>query len=251
MSGKPISHARLEAIPFARFTVECQSQLEKQNKASRVRQSVTSLFGLTDEESSEGEEEEADSRTTARNKHMAQEIITLECTEAKALGKPVSRYMSTRNKKSPRTPNRLEKKKYNPFLKRHTLASRNQLISHATENRQTPFRFSPRQPHDAAAPHRHRDRSDRLQESRSAEEIRDRERKDSPAPRDGNAGAHASENHARNQAQPFGALDEIASGKARLLVRADRTLGFSRPLALLDQFPKLSCFAELIVFRHR
>ena len=59
MSGKPISHARLEAIPFARFTVECQSQLEKQNKASRVRQSVTSLFGLTDEESAEGEEEEA------------------------------------------------------------------------------------------------------------------------------------------------------------------------------------------------
>jgi RNA polymerase-binding transcription factor DksA len=59
MSGKPISHARLEAIPFARFTVECQSQLEKQNKASRVRQSVTSLFGLTDEEGAEGEEEEA------------------------------------------------------------------------------------------------------------------------------------------------------------------------------------------------
>lgn len=59
MSGKSISHARLEAIPFARFTVECQSQLEKQNKASRVRQSVTSLFGLTDEEGAEGEEEEA------------------------------------------------------------------------------------------------------------------------------------------------------------------------------------------------
>ena len=59
MSGKAISHARLEAIPFARFTVECQSQLEKQNKASRVRQSVTSLFGLTEEEGAEGEEEEA------------------------------------------------------------------------------------------------------------------------------------------------------------------------------------------------
>ena len=58
MSGKSISHARLEAIPFARFTVECQSQLEKQNKASRVRQSVTSLFGLTDEEGTESEEEE-------------------------------------------------------------------------------------------------------------------------------------------------------------------------------------------------
>jgi RNA polymerase-binding transcription factor DksA len=59
MSGKPIPHARLEAIPFARFTVECQSQLEKQSKASRVRQSVTSLFGLTEEEGGEGEEEES------------------------------------------------------------------------------------------------------------------------------------------------------------------------------------------------
>jgi DnaK suppressor protein len=58
MSGKPIPRSRLEAIPFARFTVQCQAQLEKQNKASRVRQSVTSLFGLTDEESGEGEEEE-------------------------------------------------------------------------------------------------------------------------------------------------------------------------------------------------
>ena len=58
MSGKPIPHARLEAIPFARFTVECQSQLEKQNKQSRVRQSVTSLFGLTDDEGGETEEEE-------------------------------------------------------------------------------------------------------------------------------------------------------------------------------------------------
>jgi DnaK suppressor protein len=59
MSGKAIPRARLEAIPFARFTVECQSQLEKQNRASRVRQSVTSLFGLTEEEGGEAEEEEA------------------------------------------------------------------------------------------------------------------------------------------------------------------------------------------------
>jgi len=59
MSGKSIPHARLEAIPFADFTVECQSQLEKQSKASRVRQSVTSLFGLTEEEGGETEEEEA------------------------------------------------------------------------------------------------------------------------------------------------------------------------------------------------
>jgi DnaK suppressor protein len=58
MSGKPIPHARLEAIPFARYTVECQTLIEKQKKATRIRQPVTSLFGLTDEEGGEGDEEE-------------------------------------------------------------------------------------------------------------------------------------------------------------------------------------------------
>ena len=48
---------------------------------------------------------------------MARDFIILECTE----GKPVSRYISKRNKKSLNTPNRLEKKKYNPNLKRRTL----------------------------------------------------------------------------------------------------------------------------------
>src|SRR5256886_3813006 len=68
MSGKPIPRARLEAIPFARFTVECQSQLEKQNKASRVRQSVTSLFGLTEDEGGEAEEGEEASAAPAEAK---------------------------------------------------------------------------------------------------------------------------------------------------------------------------------------
>ena len=59
MSGKPIAHARLEALPFARYTVECQSQIEKLGKVTRARVPVTSLFGLTDEEGGgEGEEEE-------------------------------------------------------------------------------------------------------------------------------------------------------------------------------------------------
>ncbi|MBV8899406.1 MAG: 50S ribosomal protein L33 [Verrucomicrobia bacterium] len=52
---------------------------------------------------------------------MPRDIITLECTEAKAERKPASRYVTTRNKKSPNTPGRLEKRKYNPFLRRHTL----------------------------------------------------------------------------------------------------------------------------------
>src|SRR5213595_3012260 len=72
---------------------------------------------------------------------MAQEIITLECTEAKALGKPVSRYMSTRNKKSPRTPNRLEKKKYNPFLKSTRFIARPaDLMQPKTAKRRSAFR---------------------------------------------------------------------------------------------------------------
>jgi RNA polymerase-binding transcription factor DksA len=58
LCNKPILHARLEAIPFARFTVDCQSQLEKQRKMTRSRQPVTSLFGLTDEEAGPAESEE-------------------------------------------------------------------------------------------------------------------------------------------------------------------------------------------------
>ena len=57
LSGKPIPHARLEALPFARYTVECQADLEKNNRLHRVRQPVTSLFGLNEDEA-EGEEEE-------------------------------------------------------------------------------------------------------------------------------------------------------------------------------------------------
>jgi large subunit ribosomal protein L33 len=50
---------------------------------------------------------------------MPREVITLECTEAKAEGKPASRYLSSRNKKT--VTERVEKKKYNKNLKRHTL----------------------------------------------------------------------------------------------------------------------------------
>ena len=52
---------------------------------------------------------------------MARDIIILECTEAKAEGVPTSRYVTTRNKKSLRTPGRLEKVKFNHFLKKRTL----------------------------------------------------------------------------------------------------------------------------------
>ena len=58
MSGKTIMVARLEALPFARYTVECQAEVERQKKLHKARMPVTSLFGLTDEEAAESEEED-------------------------------------------------------------------------------------------------------------------------------------------------------------------------------------------------
>ena len=52
---------------------------------------------------------------------MPRDIITLECTEARAAGLTPSRYVTTRNKKSVRTPGRLEKVKFNHFMKKRTL----------------------------------------------------------------------------------------------------------------------------------
>jgi len=57
ISGKAIPHARLEALPFTRYTVECQAELEKRNRFTRVRQPVTSLFGLSDEDGGDDDEE--------------------------------------------------------------------------------------------------------------------------------------------------------------------------------------------------
>jgi large subunit ribosomal protein L33 len=54
-----------------------------------------------------------------KSKGGRQQII-LECTEHKDSGMPgTSRYISTKNKKN--TPDRLEIKKYNPILRKHTV----------------------------------------------------------------------------------------------------------------------------------
>ena len=50
---------------------------------------------------------------------MAREIVTIDCTEARKLGKSPSRYQTTRNKKLQQE--KVEKKKYNPALRRHTM----------------------------------------------------------------------------------------------------------------------------------
>lgn len=46
--------------------------------------------------------------------------VILECTEQKDSGVPgISRYITTKNRKN--TPDRLELKKYNPYLKKYTI----------------------------------------------------------------------------------------------------------------------------------
>lgn len=54
-----------------------------------------------------------------KNKDARIQVI-LECTEQKESGVPgISRYVTTKNKKN--TPDRLERKKYNPCLRRVTV----------------------------------------------------------------------------------------------------------------------------------
>jgi DnaK suppressor protein len=62
MSGKEIPPARLEALPFARLTVECQAEFERTKKFQRSRAPVASLFGLTDSDDDDGDSEEAEEK---------------------------------------------------------------------------------------------------------------------------------------------------------------------------------------------
>jgi large subunit ribosomal protein L33 len=56
----------------------------------------------------------------AKKRNVARTVIHLECTEQRESGVPgMSRYTTQKNKKN--TPKRMELKKYNPYLKRHTV----------------------------------------------------------------------------------------------------------------------------------
>lgn len=57
MSGKPIPRARLDAIPWARYTVECQSELEKTQQKRMPQTFQLSDFGNSEEEVVEKDEE--------------------------------------------------------------------------------------------------------------------------------------------------------------------------------------------------
>ena len=62
MSSKVIPHTRLEAIPFARFTVECQQQLEKENRGRRrwdtAPQFMDSAEAFADEEEESSDDDD-------------------------------------------------------------------------------------------------------------------------------------------------------------------------------------------------
>ncbi|MCB1243933.1 MAG: TraR/DksA C4-type zinc finger protein [Verrucomicrobiae bacterium] len=61
ISGNRIPEARLRAIPFARLTVQCQEELEKQQMSGHYRPPVTSLFGLSgDEKGDDFDDEDKD-----------------------------------------------------------------------------------------------------------------------------------------------------------------------------------------------
>ena len=45
--------------------------------------------------------------------------IIVECTEARKIGATPSRYSTSKNRRN--TPGRMEIKKYNPYLKKHTV----------------------------------------------------------------------------------------------------------------------------------
>ena len=56
----------------------------------------------------------------AKKTKEARQQVILECTEQKASGVPgMSRYITTKNRKN--TPDRLDLKKYNPYLKKMTI----------------------------------------------------------------------------------------------------------------------------------
>ena len=56
----------------------------------------------------------------AKKTKEARQQVILECTEQKASGVPgMSRYITTKNRKN--APDRLDLKKYNPYLKRMTI----------------------------------------------------------------------------------------------------------------------------------
>jgi len=67
MSGQAIPVSRLEAIPFARFTVDCQSRFEQENKGkNRWEPAVPFMDSVESSEEESGEESDEEEKTKAK-----------------------------------------------------------------------------------------------------------------------------------------------------------------------------------------
>lgn len=64
MSGQAIPVARLEAIPFARFTVDCQTRFEQENKGKNRWESAQPFMDTAETSEEEGGEESEDEEKT-------------------------------------------------------------------------------------------------------------------------------------------------------------------------------------------
>jgi RNA polymerase-binding transcription factor DksA len=67
ISGQSIPVARLRAMPFARFTVECQAKIEAQRRLFRNPRSFVSSFAVADEEEGDESQEDAGSAASAQD----------------------------------------------------------------------------------------------------------------------------------------------------------------------------------------
>ena len=67
MSGQAIPVSRLEAIPFARFTVDCQTRFEQENKGkNRWEPAVPFMDSVESSEEESGEESDEEEKTKAK-----------------------------------------------------------------------------------------------------------------------------------------------------------------------------------------
>jgi RNA polymerase-binding transcription factor DksA len=67
MSGKNIPEERLEALPFTRYTVECQARIERESMGGRYRRPVRSLFGLDDAADDSDDSSDEETETVDKN----------------------------------------------------------------------------------------------------------------------------------------------------------------------------------------
>ena len=120
LTGKPIPKARLEAIPWTRFTVEAQAQLERDGALRQRRLGALGTIDSAGVTEVGGEEEEAGREAPRKRNNLCRAKSSpsnaprraRKANRPRATPPPATRSCKTE---------KLEIKKYNPALRRHTL----------------------------------------------------------------------------------------------------------------------------------